>query len=859
MTDSPEAVAWGTTGPYPAVWKVPPRNQNFTGREELLDRLRNAIVGQVTAVVAHAPDLPQGPRALHGLGGVGKTQMAIEYAYRYRDQYDLVWWIPADQPGLVRSNLAQLAPRLGVPGSAMTSTEDAADAVIDRLRSGEPYKQWLLIFDNADDPEALRPNIPPGPGHVLITSRNPRWEGVVGTVAVDVFSREESMQFLGRRMRRSISDVDAERLAEALGDLPLALEQSAALQSETGMSPEEYLRLLKERTASLLNEGKPAEYPLSMSAAWELSVSTLQQHLPEAMELLRCWAFFGPEPIPRGVFRPVKGPVRPVMTELLADPLRLSKAIKQLGKYALVRIEAEPGEGTVTGERTIQVHRLIQALLREGLTADAQDQIRTEVHSLLAGAAPSDAGDPANWTRFDALLAHVAPTRLADSQREDVREFALRILEYLMASGNHNVARTHVDSFLERWTTDSGQQDVSVLRARRVKGDLLRFLGRYDEAYHLDTATLAAMREVVGDDHRDTLVLRNGIGADLRGRGLFVEAREHDTESVSLHRAVLGPDNQRTLMAVNNLALDLGLNSDYRGARALLEEALRAAQLAEAAVSRGTVLNLWASLSRMTRLCGDYAEACDIGEEALAYGQEVLGRDHPRILLTQKDLAIARLRVGEATEALELAAAVHARYVRNYGIDHPSTLGAALCLANAFRVNGLIDRAFKLAQDAMVRYPKVYGADHPYYFGCASNVAVLLRVRGDLDGARELNERVIAGLRAKVGGGHHYALTVSVNLASDLAALGELEAACQLGRDTHRQLRHLVGEQHPTTLACAANLAADLARADYGDEAAALREETMRYYHETRGMEHPDARAAAEGRHLDLDFDPPPV
>ncbi|NUR87471.1 MAG: tetratricopeptide repeat protein, partial [Nonomuraea sp.] len=774
MTESPQSVSRGTASGYPVVWKVPPQNRNFTGRKELLDKLRKGIVGDVTAVVAHAPEPVQGSKALHGLGGVGKTQMAIEYAYRYREHYDLVWWIPADQPGLVRSNLAQLAPKLGVPGSTMTSSEDAASAVLDKLRSGEPYRRWLLIFDNADEPEDLLPNIPPGPGHVLITSRNHEWERRVGTVAVDVFTREESVQFLGKRMRRSLSGADADRLAEALGDLPLALEQSAALQTEAGMSPEEYLKLLKERTSSVLDEGKPSEYPRSMSAAWELSVNKLKEQLPEAMELLRCCAFFGPEPIPRDLFRPVKGPVRPVVAELLADPLRLSRAFKRLGKYALIRMEAESGEGTVTGARTVQMHRLIQALLRDGLPPATQDEIRAEVHSLLAGAAPGDSADPANWPRYDALLAHVGPTRLADSERADVRGFALRILDYLMASGNYDVAHTHIERFLERWIADSGPRDMSVLRAQRVKGDLLRFLGRYDAAYELDLATLTAMRDVAGDEHREALVLRNGIGADLRGRGLFVEAREHDAESVELHRAVFGPDHARTLMAVNNLALDHGLNSDYRSARALLEEAFTTAQLAESAVSRGTVLNLWAGLSRMTRLCGDYVEACDIGEDALAYGQEQLDADHPRILLVQKDLAIARIRLGEAPEALEQAHDVHARYVRNFGIDHPGTLAAALCLANAFRVNDRIEEAFRLARDAMDRYPSLYGSDHPYYFGCASNVAVLLRVRGDLKGARELNERVIEGMKAKLGGGHHYVLTVAVNLASDLAALGDL-------------------------------------------------------------------------------------
>ncbi|MEV0390433.1 FxSxx-COOH system tetratricopeptide repeat protein [Nonomuraea sp. NPDC050643] len=829
---------------FPEVWKVPPRNMNFTGRDLLLGRLRGGIGEKITAVVPHA---------LHGLGGVGKTQMAIEYAYRFREEYDVVWWIPADQPGLVRSNLAQLATRLGVPGPTSTGIEDAANAVLEALRRGEPYARWLLIFDNADEPEDLTDLLPPGPGDVLITSRNHRWASVVEAVAIDVFTREESVEFLKKRMRRAIGDAEADRLAEALGDLPLALEQAAALQTETGMPSEEYLRLLKEQTASLLSEGKPSEYPVSMTAAWGLSVAKLKEFLPEAMELLRCCAFFGPEPIPRAVFRPVRGPVRPEITELLADPIRLSKAISRLGRYALVRIESE------TGERTLQVHRLIQALLREELPADLQEEIRLEVHSLLVGADPGDPINPDHWPRYDALLAHVGPVRVASSRREEVRDFALNILTYLNSSGNHAAASTHMATFLRQWTADSGAQDVHVLRAQRAQGNLLRDMGRYTEAYELNQATLRLTRDTVGDRHSDTLILLNGIGADLRARGLFHEARDHDAESVRLHQEELGPEHPATLRAINSLALDYGLTSDYQGARTLLEEALNLAQLAEPTVSRGTVLNMWTGLGRVVRLCGEFDYACDVSEDALAYGFEAFDADHPRILLAQKDLFIARLRTGEREKALALASDVHTRYTRLYGLDHPGTLAAATGLGNAMRHNALVEEAFALADDTMRRYPAMYGEEHPYNYGCASNVALMHRVLGRPRQARDLNRRSLAGIEAKLGRDHHYVLTIALNLASDLSDLGEIDEAIALEEDSYRRLRALLGDKHPTTLGAAANLAADLATASRKEEAQRLYEETMRHYAATLGMEHRDAQVAAEGRHLDFDFDPPPV
>ncbi|WP_261808538.1 FxSxx-COOH system tetratricopeptide repeat protein [Nonomuraea sp. C10] len=831
-------------GDHPEVWKVPPRNKNFTGREELLNRLRSDIAGKVTAVVPHA---------LYGLAGVGKTQAAVEYAHRFRQHYDLVWWVPADQPGLVRTTLAQLAPRLGLPEPSAMGIEEAAAAVLDALRRGVPYSAWLLIFDNADEPADFTDVIPSeGPGHVLVTSRNHRWENVVDTVAIDVFQREESVQFFKRRMRRAITDEDATRLADALGDLPLALEQAAALQTETGMPTDEYLRLLEERTSRLLSEGKPIEYRHSMTAAWELSMAQLKKQSPEAMELLRCCAFFGPEPIPRAVFAPVEGPVRAQTAELVADPIRLGRAIGKLNKYALVRIDNE------SRLRTLQVHRLIQALVREELRPEEHQSIRSEVHSLLVGWAPSDLDVPAAWARYDALLPHIAPAKVAESLRPGVRDFALNVVNYLSASGNHVSMREHVRVFREQWTRDSGPEDVYVLKATKAEGDLLRYLGKYNEAFELNTRTLASLRQAVGNENPETLALLNGIGADLRAKGLFREAREHDTNSVNLHKKVLGPGHVRTLRAMNNLAIDHGLLSDYWKAREILEEALRTQQ-GERQDQTGTVLNLWNSLSRAVRGCGEYEEACDIGHDALAYGQEQLDADHYRILLAKKDLAISLLRAGDRAEALEMAREVHARYVRLYGLEHPGTLAAAACLSNSLRVNDEAEKAFKLAVDTMERFPKLYGAEHPYTCGCVSNVALLHRVRGRPEEARRLNQQALEGIEKRLGRDHHYSLIIAINLASDLAELGDLEAACRLGEDNHLRLTALLGERHPTTLAAASNLSADLRASGREEEAEILFERTMEHYAATLGREHADVKVAANQRHLDLDIDPPPI
>ena len=146
--------------PVPTVWSgIPHRDKYFTGREQLLDELRRCLTRAATAILPHT---------LHGLGGVGKTQLAIEYAHRYANDYQAVWWIPAEQAGLIRPALAGLAASLGLTGIAPGQAEATASAVLDALRRGEPYNRWLLIFDNADEPEPIRALMPSGPGHVLV-------------------------------------------------------------------------------------------------------------------------------------------------------------------------------------------------------------------------------------------------------------------------------------------------------------------------------------------------------------------------------------------------------------------------------------------------------------------------------------------------------------------------------------------------------------------------------------------------------------------------------------------------------------------------------------------------------------------
>jgi hypothetical protein len=262
---------------------VPARNPNFVGRTELLKALRGLLR-------TSDPDAVVRAGAVCGLAGVGKTQLAIEYAHRFAADYSLVWWVAAEQPLAIPGRLATLARRLGL--AELTDQEGQLSLLWEELGRRE---RWLLIFDNAEHPRGLSSYRPPaGRGQVLVTSRNPAWGAMATPLPVEALPRAEAVAFL--RARAGGQNAAADELAEALGDLPLALEQAAAYLEQTRMSLPDYVGLLGERAGELLELGEPTDHPDTVAAAWALSLARVRAEAPVAEDLVA----FVRIPSPRG-------------------------------------------------------------------------------------------------------------------------------------------------------------------------------------------------------------------------------------------------------------------------------------------------------------------------------------------------------------------------------------------------------------------------------------------------------------------------------------------------------------------------------------------------------------------------------
>jgi NB-ARC domain len=352
-----------------AVWeRVPPRNVHFTGRENLLRELWHTLPA--------LPGASRLPVALHGLGGVGKTQLAIEYIWRYRTNYDLVWWVPADDPERLVASLAELAPKLGLASAAEEiNARETAKTVLEALSHGRPHDRWLLIFDNAHDPESIMEFVPSGPGNVLITSRSSQWADMGRTLNVDVFSPPESQQFLSLVVP-GIDGKGAQALAEALGHLPLALEQAVALQAATGMTVEEYLDLLETRVREIQStDTGPVHQPLYGSVMGVLEL--LRDEDPDAVALLPLLAYLGTDPVPQDLPELASNlmPPPPPLASVVTNAVRFERALATLSDFTLVRVDHK--------HKTLQMHYLVQRILR-GQYQDPDKTLRAYAQQLLA-------------------------------------------------------------------------------------------------------------------------------------------------------------------------------------------------------------------------------------------------------------------------------------------------------------------------------------------------------------------------------------------------------------------------------------------------------------------------------------------
>jgi tetratricopeptide (TPR) repeat protein len=826
----------------PPIWgNVPARNPNFTGRVELLEQLSERLsAGGATAVL---------PEALHGMGGIGKTQVAIEYIYRHLSDYDIVWWIHAAEQALIRAGLTELAQRLELPGSGEALT--AVPAVLEALRVGQPYRNWLLVFDSAESPETVRQFFPTnGPGQILVTSRNPDWAEVARPLEVAVFKREESKDLLKLRSPE-IKDEEADRLAQALGDLPLAIAQAATWRAETGMPVHEYLRLYDEKVAELLETSSPIGYEVSVAAAWNVSFDELRTRNPAAHQLLQVCAFFAPEPISRSLFEGVRGvTIAPELDEALRDPMSFGRTIRDINRYGLAKIDHR--------NNTLQLHRLVQWVLSNRMTPQLAKEMKHGAHLLLANFDPNDPVPAKQWPRYQDVLPHAYAADVIESDDGWARNLILNLMSFLYYWGDHEEAAKLARQAVDVWSQKLGEKDPQTLQAAQNLGFYLWELGQYAEAAQVNQRTVELHRQVSGEDSEETVLAQLAVAIDLKGKGDFIAALNLNEQIYQKAKGLFGDDDPTTLATAHDFVVSLGLAGQYRRGRELCESVYRR-RVDVLGYDNPRTMSTLNALILARRESGDYVWARVEQEKLAERSSKLFGPDRAATLRRFHHLAVARRKSGDHQGALELSAQVMHRFHRRYGESHPQAMACALAQSIDLRHADQLESARDLCDQTAQRYRQSMGELHPHTLSALVDLAVTLRLLGDAAGARQLDERSLEQFRAALGADHPYSIVSAINLASDLAALGETEAALQLDTEALERANRVLGIDHPTSLAVLANLVLDLRTLGRTQEAETKYADVVTRYRKVLGESHPGTMAAASSIRADCDIDPLPL
>jgi tetratricopeptide (TPR) repeat protein len=665
-------------GALPEVFTVPGRNPHFTGRAAELEAIRTSLSAATVMTV-------------HGLGGVGKTQIVIEYAHRHASTYDLVWWINAEQPTLITSQLAALAEPLGLPADFDPKT--TVWAVCAGLRRRQ---RWLLIFDNAEDVGHIRPALPAGSGHVLITTRRRGFSYLGPVLDLEVLPRSEAITLLRRRAPR-LTDAHANALAELLGDLPLALEQAAAYLDQIQLPPAEYLHLFTTRGAEMYGRGRVIDHQHTIATVWSLSLDQLRAPWPAAVQLLGLCAYLAPEPIPLDLFTGHPELLPAPLAGVAEDPLAFAETVGVLVGYSLAR-RTDAG---------LLMHRLVQAVIRySGPTSREDPHPLLVVLGLLRADLPEEIWTaPANWPRWQQLLSHVLA---ATAHHDDANPTAATATSWLLdraASYQHthgwpDTARPLLERALHIDETTYGPDHPEVASTLNDLAWTLRELDEPDAARPLLERALHIEETAYGPDHPDVAHTLNNLAGALRELGELDTSRLLYERALHINETTYGPNHTSVARTLNNLAGTLRELDEPDTARPLLERALH-------------------------------------------IDETVYGPEHPEVATDLNNLARTLRELDEPDTARPLVERALHIDETTYGPDHPKIVHTLLNLAGALRELGELDITRPLLERALHINETTYGPDHSHVALTLNNLAWTLRELGEPDTARLLYERAL--------------------------------------------------------------------------------------------------------------------
>ncbi len=750
-----------------AVSNLPLFNPNFTGRQKQLADIATHFTPSSLSP-QHSPLIIT--QAISGIGGVGKTEIALAYAHTHSDQYDIIWQLQADNTLALDHSLRQLG---------MTLQLDVIDKDAPTLRSivlsylSRSKKDVLLLYDNADEiaPRDLRPYLPTA-CHLLITSRrdHSQWSGIARTVTLGTFTEAEAEGFWERRMgdgagvQGSGGDGEWGELAKELGYLPLAMEQAAAFMLQRKKSATAYLQQFTERrTALWAREKAPNNYHATVASTWQMGFDHAKK-TNGAADLLNLCAFFAPEGIPLAMLQEQADSLPQPLATVLTDEDQREDALVALSAYSLL---------TVADDK-LSIHRLVQAVAREQMGAEeAQEWVQVAV-KVFYEAYNFDPLDMDTWAQCGQLLPHVTTVaNLAAELNVDSEQTASLNNSaglYLQQYGEYAAARPFFERALTIKETKLGPDHPSTATSLNNLGELLRMTGKYEEALPFYERALVIFEKNLSPDDPNIAAPNNNLGLLLQTIGEYKQARPFYERALAICEAQLGPDHPHTATSLNNLGELLRMMGEYEQARPFYERALtiREAQLGSDHPDIAQSLN---NLGLLMQAMGEYGQARPFYERALAINEAQLGPDHPQTAQSLNNLGYLLQAMGKDGQALPFYERALAIREAQLDPDHPDIAQSLNNLGLLMQAMGEYEQARPFYERALAIDEKALGPDHPDTAIDLNNLALLLYYEKDIPKAARLMRRALAIYEKAWGNDHPDAQSTHQSLAIIEAAL----------------------------------------------------------------------------------------
>lgn len=741
------------------VWSVPsPRNPFFTGREETLAALHAHLCpGQQVALTPSY--------ALHGLGGIGKTQLALEYAYRYTLAYHAIFWIAAETVEQIHASLLRIAERLTLPECTASDQQRIVTAV---QRWLETHGEWLLIWDNLEDLKLLQRFLPSlRQGALLITTRRQAFGTMAHGIELLPMAEVEGMLLLLRRAKilgatatsKQVRELAVSRPAEyaaaselvtRLGGLPLALDQAGAYIEETQCHLTEYLALFRRFPLRLLQErGVHTEHPASVVTTFALAFEQVRQD-PAAAELLIVCCFLAPEEIPESLFTQHAPLFSPELQQKLAEQFTFLEIMKKLLAYALIQRHPD--------RQMLVVHRLVQAVLRERMSMQEQLTWRKRILSILNTAFPEVTFDGTSefWNQCECLLPHIiegAGTFPEHAENQKIAQVLQKVANYQIERGRYAQAEPLCLRALRIRERVLGPVHLLVADSLTSLALLFWRQGRYEQAEPLYQRVLSIQEQEVGPEHPLIGRSLNNLAIIYLQQGKYEQAKPLFQRACAIREQALGAEHPLVARPLTNLAIIYANQGHYEQAQALYQRVLRIDEQA-LGPDHPEVAYTLTGLAELYSVQGFYDRAEPLFQRALTLREQVLGQQHPLVTHPLTNLATIYLEQGKHGQAEQFFLRVLQIWEKAGEPEHPNRAYPLTGLAILYSKQRKYEEAESLFQQALTLRERHLGQFHPETAQTLHDLATCLQQRGRLNEAASLARRALSIRSVRLGDAH---------------------------------------------------------------------------------------------------------